>query len=179
MQTYTTRDHRILDLYELTEEQRTFFDRCYAASARDLPWLDLLRLIDGTENPLPQKLAPGDGDDVESDPLEDTWIPLVDAARAKEETVPGLHPDRAREAAARRRRPGSAAMARPVDIESRRRILEETNRDYATLRADPEAWQAELSERALWGATLQDGMIGSEIWTEDGDVIRTPAEPHG
>ncbi len=148
MQTYTTRDHRILDLYELTEEQRTFFDRCYAASARDLPWLDLLRLIDGTENPLPQKLAPGDGDDVESDPLEDTWIPLVDAARAKEETVPGLHPDRAREAAARRRRPGSAAMARPV-------------------------------ERALWGATLQDGMIGSEIWTEDGDVIRTPAEPHG
>ena len=173
MQTYTTRYHRILDLCEMTEEQRVFFDRCYAAYLGGVPWLDLLRLIDGTENPLlrqtnglitrdawehplfqaiqdladrtgvrQERLAAGDGDDVGRDPLEDTWIPIVDAAREKGVTVPGLHraitrgdviarprksngshlvvssnslarwqPDRARQAAARRRQPRAAVAA--------------------------------------------------------------------
>ncbi|MGI8553111.1 MAG: hypothetical protein ACR2PL_20340 [Dehalococcoidia bacterium] len=102
MQTYTTRDHRILDLSGLNEEQQSFFDRCYAAYTAGLPWLDLLRLLDGPANsllsatdgqitrsawdtPLFQavqdladragirqgRLAPGSGDDLRGDPLDD------------------------------------------------------------------------------------------------------------
>jgi hypothetical protein len=68
------------------------------------------------------------------------------------------------------------AVAVPVDID-RRRLLEEANRDYATLRADPAAWQGALAERELWDATLQDGLATDEIWSEDGSVERRePAE---
>jgi len=39
-----------------------------------------------------------------------------------------------------------------------RRMLEETNRAYAALRADPEAWVAEEAFRAELEGTLMDGL---------------------
>lgn len=46
----------------------------------------------------------------------------------------------------------------PAAESTRRQFLDEVDRAYACLRADPEAWQAELSERAVWDATLADGL---------------------
>ncbi len=39
-----------------------------------------------------------------------------------------------------------------------RLLLEETNRAYATLKGDPNAWEDERQERALWERTLADGL---------------------
>ena len=39
----------------------------------------------------------------------------------------------------------------------RQYVLEETNRAYAALRSDAEAWQEEQEERAAWEATISDG----------------------
>ena len=36
----------------------------------------------------------------------------------------------------------------------RRLLLEEANRQFAELRADPVAWQEELEERAIWDDTM-------------------------
>jgi hypothetical protein len=36
--------------------------------------------------------------------------------------------------------------------------LEGLAQDFARLKADPLAWQAELEERAVWDATLSDGL---------------------
>jgi AbrB family looped-hinge helix DNA binding protein len=69
------------------------------------------------------------------------------------------------------------AVARPVDLGGRRRLLEAANRDYAALRADRGAWRAELAERELWDAMLQDGLDRDEVWTDDGGV--EPAKPVG
>ncbi|GBF35339.1 programmed cell death antitoxin YdcD [Desulfocucumis palustris] len=45
-------------------------------------------------------------------------------------------------------------------IENYRRkcFLEEANRAYEALRNNPEAWKAELNERAEWDVTLNDGL---------------------
>ena len=45
-------------------------------------------------------------------------------------------------------------------IEAYRRelFLRDTNAAFAALRADPEAWREELAERAVWDATLGDGL---------------------
>ncbi len=68
------------------------------------------------------------------------------------------------------------AVAVPVDVD-RRLFLEEANRDYAALRADPAAWRGVLAERELWDATLHDGLTTDEMWTEAGSVERRePAE---
>lgn len=48
-------------------------------------------------------------------------------------------------------------LEKAVEEYRRARFLEEANQAYAALRADPEAWQAELEERAAWDATLADG----------------------
>lgn len=40
----------------------------------------------------------------------------------------------------------------------RKRFLEGLNDDYAALRANPQAWQEELAERALWDVALADGL---------------------
>ena len=42
--------------------------------------------------------------------------------------------------------------------DSRQRLLEESNRAYARLKADPAAWEEELRERGLWESTLGDGV---------------------
>lgn len=50
------------------------------------------------------------------------------------------------------------AVARAADAYWRRYVIERSNEGYAELMADPEAWQEELEERALWGVTLADGL---------------------
>ena len=40
----------------------------------------------------------------------------------------------------------------------RRKFLEGLSEDFARLRANPELWQEELEERALWDCTLMDGL---------------------
>jgi predicted transcriptional regulator len=45
-----------------------------------------------------------------------------------------------------------------IDDLYRKRFLEECNRAYARLKADPKAWQEELAERKAWEATLADGL---------------------
>ena len=47
--------------------------------------------------------------------------------------------------------------------------MEETNRAYAALRADPDDSREELAERALWDATLLAGLDENERWTGDGE----------
>jgi hypothetical protein len=40
----------------------------------------------------------------------------------------------------------------------RHQFLDEVNAAYATLRNDPQAWEEELAERALWDRALDDGL---------------------
>ncbi len=42
----------------------------------------------------------------------------------------------------------------------RERFLAQLNAAFDALRRDPEAWQAELEERAAWDATLSDDLEG-------------------
>lgn len=49
-------------------------------------------------------------------------------------------------------------LARAVEAYRRRLFLEAANAEYASLRADPEAWAEELTERKVWDATLADGL---------------------
>ena len=64
-------------------------------------------------------------------------------------------------------------LVRPVGSapDRHRLMLEETNRAYEALRADPNAWREELAERALWDATPLDGLDPDEQWTEDGGRV--------
>ncbi len=41
-------------------------------------------------------------------------------------------------------------------------FLEGLNEDFATLRCQPNAWQEELDERALWEKSLSDGLLEGE-----------------
>ena len=45
-----------------------------------------------------------------------------------------------------------------IEDVQRRRLLAEANAAYAALRNDPEAWEEEQRERALWDSTLTDGL---------------------
>lgn len=45
-----------------------------------------------------------------------------------------------------------------MEADEGRRLLAETNRAYAALKADPKAWEEERKERALWDGTLADGL---------------------
>lgn len=49
-----------------------------------------------------------------------------------------------------------AVMEKAIETYRRQCFLEEANAAYATLRNDPQAWQAELEERKEWEATLAD-----------------------
>lgn len=42
----------------------------------------------------------------------------------------------------------------------RNHLLDEINAAFGRLKADPAAWQEELSERAAWDDTLGDGLRG-------------------
>jgi len=53
-------------------------------------------------------------------------------------------------------------LAQAVRDYRRRRFLEQVNRDFERLRADPEAWAEELEERRLFENTLMDGLEDDE-----------------
>ncbi len=55
-----------------------------------------------------------------------------------------------------------AILESALEDYSRRRFLEAANTSYAALRKDPQAWQEELEERALWDNTLMDGLEDDE-----------------
>ncbi len=45
-----------------------------------------------------------------------------------------------------------------ISAEEDRRFWAQVNADFAALRDDPDAWAENLRERALWDATLLDGL---------------------
>ena len=49
-------------------------------------------------------------------------------------------------------------IAAAVEAYSRQLLLDRTNAAYASLRADPTGWEAELEDRARWEATLGDDL---------------------
>lgn len=49
-------------------------------------------------------------------------------------------------------------LEKAVEAYRRQRMMELANEQYAALRADPEVWAEILAERALWDATLMDGL---------------------
>lgn len=49
-------------------------------------------------------------------------------------------------------------LAEAIDELYRKRFLEDCNRAYSRLQADPKAWKQELAERKVWERTLQDGL---------------------
>jgi len=49
-------------------------------------------------------------------------------------------------------------LARAIDAYHRQTFLEGLNRDFASLRSDPDAWEEELTERQAWDASLADGL---------------------
>lgn len=49
-------------------------------------------------------------------------------------------------------------VRKAVDAYERKLFFERFNAAYAELRADPQAWQEELDERAAWDTTLMDGL---------------------
>lgn len=52
----------------------------------------------------------------------------------------------------------AAILDRAIDEYWRLRFLEEANASFAALRADPQAWRAELAERGEWDTALADGI---------------------
>lgn len=63
-----------------------------------------------------------------------------------------------RELSETERVPMLTLLDRAIESYKRQRILEATNRAYAALRVNPDAWKQELKERNLWDATLADGL---------------------
>lgn len=45
-----------------------------------------------------------------------------------------------------------------IDAYRRQRMIEQHNRAYAAVKADPDQWRAELEERAGWGRSASDGL---------------------
>ncbi len=45
-----------------------------------------------------------------------------------------------------------------IEMYRRQRFLEESNRAFAALRANPETWKSEQAEREAWDMTLADGL---------------------
>ena len=49
-------------------------------------------------------------------------------------------------------------LKKAIENYRRQMILEKTNEAYAKLREDPDAWDEELAERALWEKTTADDL---------------------
>lgn len=75
------------------------------------------------------------------------------------------------ELAARQGESMQAVLNKAIEEYRRQRFFEEANAAYAALRKDSKAWKKEEEERALWDATLQDGLDPDEQWNEKGEVI--------
>ena len=52
MQTYTTLDGKVLNLSPLTDEERAYFDRCFAAYRDGISFFLFQDLVTGPENPV-------------------------------------------------------------------------------------------------------------------------------
>jgi hypothetical protein len=52
MLTYLTLDGRVLDLNHLTDEERAYFDRAYAAYRDGTTWVAFSHMVEGDQNPL-------------------------------------------------------------------------------------------------------------------------------
>jgi hypothetical protein len=63
-----------------------------------------------------------------------------------------------------------AVLDRVIEEYRRKLFLEAANAEYAALRLDADAWAEHQEERALWDATLLDGLDTDELWTADGEV---------
>ncbi|MEW5987984.1 MAG: toxin-antitoxin system protein [Chloroflexota bacterium] len=64
-----------------------------------------------------------------------------------------------------------AILERAIEYYRRRRFLEGVNAAYAGLQQDSEATATLNEERALWDATLMDGLSPDEEWTEQDQLI--------
>ena len=51
-----------------------------------------------------------------------------------------------------------SVLEKAIEVYRRQQFLEEASRAYGALKANPKAWKEELAERALWDATLSDGL---------------------
>jgi hypothetical protein len=71
--------------------------------------------------------------------------------------IPESTRDTLRELSRQSGEPISELVAKATERLRREYFLEATNKAFAALREEPDAWQAELDERAEWDATLQDG----------------------
>lgn len=49
-------------------------------------------------------------------------------------------------------------LDRAVELLEQDRFLDAANASFAALRADPDAWREDQSERDLWEGTLADGL---------------------
>ena len=58
--------------------------------------------------------------------------------------------------------PIQSVLEQAVEEYRRMKFLEQLDKDFAALRADPAAWQEELEERKLWENTLSDGLDKDE-----------------
>ena len=54
-------------------------------------------------------------------------------------------------------KPMQAIVEQAIESYRRQRFLEGLSEDFASLRNNPENWQAEVEERKEWDATLEDG----------------------
>ncbi len=49
-------------------------------------------------------------------------------------------------------------LEKAIEVYRRQRFLEESNRAFAALRADPKKWKAEQQEREEWDAAVADDL---------------------
>lgn len=64
-----------------------------------------------------------------------------------------------------------AILDKAIESYRRRLFLEEVNNAYAALRQDTKAWAQISKERAIWDATLGDGLETNEGAPENGKTI--------
>lgn len=69
--------------------------------------------------------------------------------------------DRLKELSAEHGEPMTQTMQAGVERLYRRRFLDDCDRAYAQLKADPKASKAARKELAAWDATLADGLPGT------------------
>jgi hypothetical protein len=55
-----------------------------------------------------------------------------------------------------------AILDKAIEMYRRQWFLEQMNKGFAALKANPDAWREELAERAEWDVTLKDGLEGDE-----------------
>ena len=72
--------------------------------------------------------------------------------------VPARTYDRLKVLAQAEGKPMSVVLDEAVERLEADRFFREMDEAYRPLRADPKAWQEELAERAVWDATLMDGL---------------------